>query len=510
MLSSMGRRKSSHSLTGKLLFWVTLITAATLIAVVWASTSVAQRVLQRQILRDAESAAEDVALELFTAQDPVDLIQETVWANKLLRRLSLRKGLRGIQIEVTSGGRSGRLEAASSEPRIQTLIEFEEVPLGQLVARSSEEHLEVVVRQALPDGELSIRVVASTEVITAFLNVIYRNAVWMGVAAWLVLVLTIAALIHRTITRPLRRVAEAMGEVAVGHLGEQVEHVGTAEVQPLVKSFNRMSHRLWDTELERTKLLDEVEALNRELQIRVEEATAALATAQADLARRDRLAALGELVGTIAHEVGTPLNSVLAHLDLLGEDLPEGADRQRLEVAMREIERVSEIIRRYLRSTRVPTPAIMPIAVGELLRESIHLFEAQAAAKGVTLTVDCGPGSFPTDGDLLTQIIRNLVSNSLQAVSRTGLVTLRAVPRPTSLEIEVTDDGVGMDDETKQRVFEPFYSARRDGSGTGLGMSIVRHAVASLGGDISVESDVGKGTRVRLVFRLAEDGVLDA
>ena len=99
------------------------------------------------------------------------------------------------------------------------------------------------------------------------------------------------------------------------------------------------------------------------------------------------------------------------------------------------------------------------------------------------------------------------MSNSLQAVRETGAVTVRAVLSSTALELEVADDGVGMDEETQTRVFEPFYSARRDGSGTGLGMSIVRQAVSALGGEISVESKVGKGTIVRLVFgKLGENG----
>ena len=254
-----------------------------------------------------------------------------------------------------------------------------------------------------------------------------------------------------------------MREVGSGLLGEQVEEVSTAEVKPLVQSFNQMSQRLWDTESDRTKLLDEVEALNRDLKIRVEEASAALATAQADLARRDRLAALGELVGTIAHEVGTPLNSVLAHLDLLGEDLPEGADRQRLDVATREIERVGEVIRRYLNSTKAPTPNLASTEISELLNESTTVFAAQAAAAGISLTVECGSGYFPIDADLLAQIIRNLVSNALRAVEQGESVKLHGELRGKILQIEVVDTGRGMDLETKQRVFEPFYSARKDG-----------------------------------------------
>ena len=491
-------RPTSSSLTGKLFFWATVITAATLIAVVGASTMVARTVLQRQILRSAEAAAEDVALELYAAADPMDLIQEQSWSNKLLRRLSLRRGLQGVHIEVLRGDRTSTLEASASDTPIAPLIDFNDVTPGFLQTRTDDDLLEVVVRQLLSDGELRVRVRASTEVIGAFLHVIYRNAAWMGVAAWLILVGVIAWLIHRTVTRPLRKVAAAMSAVGEGQLEQRVEITGTAEVEPLLSAFNQMSERLTRTEAERTELLDTIEELNRGLTERVEEATTALADAQADLARRDRLAAMGELVGTIAHEVGTPLNSVLAHLDLLSEDLSDGAHSQRLAVAVSEIERVSGIIRRYLETTRAPGPSQRSIALDDLLRQTVGLFEPQAAARDIALRLEPAGQAFRTDPDLLAQILRNLISNSLAAVNSGGQITVSAHVFGPTLRVRVADDGVGMDVETRQRVFEPFYSARRDGSGTGLGMSIVRNAVSLLEGRIDVASALGEGTTVEV------------
>jgi signal transduction histidine kinase len=496
MLEVMARRGPASSLTGKLFFWVTVITAATLIAVVGASTMVARTALQRQILKEAELAAEDVALELYAAGDVVELIQQPSWSNKLLRRLSLRSGLKGIYIEILADGRMSTLEASASERPLDPLIEFEEVALGFIESRTSDDRLEVVVRQATRNGELRVRVLATTEVIGTFLGVVYRNALWMGLAAWLLLVVIIAWLIYRTVTRPLREVAAAMTLVGQGRLEQRVAAIGTAEVEPLLSAFNSMSERLAQTETERSELIDEVEELNRGLQARVEEATAALAEAQAVLARRDRLAAMGELVGTIAHEVGTPLNSVLAHLDLLSEDLPVGPHSRRLDVVVHEIERVSQVIRRYLETTRSPRPRAERVDVVTLVRDTAHLFDSQAASRGVTLRVTARDVVLHTDPALLAQIVRNLVSNSLAAVGDGGHVEIGATLEGDLLHLWVEDDGVGMDSETRQRVFEPFYSARRDGTGTGLGMPIVRHAVTSLNGRIEIDSSPGEGTRV--------------
>ncbi len=111
----MARPASSTSLTGKLLFWVTVITAATLIAVVLASTNVARGVIQREIQRRAESAAEDVALEIVSSAEPLELLDSPMWANKLMRRLQLRGDHTGFEIEVVTRGRTGRLSATATD-----------------------------------------------------------------------------------------------------------------------------------------------------------------------------------------------------------------------------------------------------------------------------------------------------------------------------------------------------------------------------------------------------------
>ncbi|MBN1944960.1 MAG: HAMP domain-containing histidine kinase [Bradymonadales bacterium] len=487
------------SLTAKVLFWVTFIAGATFLAVVMISTLVAKRVVTQQILAATEAAAEGMAQELAAAVDPVALVGQPQWPSKLVGRLSLSPGWRGVHAEIRALGRSTSVSASPSTTPPQPLISFAEVPLGQRRSEFSGDYLELVLRRELQSGDLSIRMFASTEEIHSVLNLINRNATWMGCAAWVVLVLTVAWLIYRTITRPLREIATRMGEVAEGRLAQRVEVAGASEVYPLIQAFNQMSNELAETEQERSQLMKEVEDLNRQLQERVEAATAALATAQESLARRDRLAAMGELVGTIAHEVGTPLNSILAHLDLLAEDLPiRGDNSQRLQIVVREIERISDVIRRYLRTTRPPEPQSARVSIEVLLQEAVRVFEIQAALSGIRFVTRTDSAWFSTDPVLLTQIIRNLVSNALNAVDTGGTVSLTALVSQGRLTLTIRDDGVGMDTETQRRLFEPFFTARRDHTGTGLGMPVVRHAVSALGGQISVTSQPQEGTTIEV------------
>jgi two-component system NtrC family sensor kinase len=198
--------------------------------------------------------------------------------------------------------------------------------------------------------------------------------------------------------------------------------------------------------------------------------------------------------------VGTPLNSVLAHLDLLHEDLPQGKDRQRLDLAVRELERVSEVIRRYLRTTRAPTPRRQRVAIEPNLRESLRVFESEAAARGVALTIEAPAKSVPTDPDLLAQIVRNLVSNALAAVSQTGRVEVSASLDGNNLRIRVADNGIGMDTETRTRLFEPFYTARPDGREPA---DEHRAPCSGLPGSID-ESAPGQGTVVTVLLPINE------
>jgi signal transduction histidine kinase len=182
-------------------------------------------------------------------------------------------------------------------------------------------------------------------------------------------------------------------------------------------------------------------------------------------------------------------------LALLQRELPASL-RDRLDVAAREIERISKIVRDYLDSTRPLEPERQPTALPRLLEEAVEIVRGVAPGKqaSVTWKVAPGIGDVVTDPGLLRQIVVNLLSNALDAVDRNGDIALEARPVDDDVLITVSDTGHGIAPDDLRRIFEPFYTTKGRGKGTGLGLAICRQLTAALGGTISVESEAGKGS----------------
>lgn len=235
------------------------------------------------------------------------------------------------------------------------------------------------------------------------------------------------------------------------------------------------------------------------------------------LARSERLAAVGQLVASVAHEVGTPLHSIAWHVQALRDVVPETAEtKKRLDTIESQIGRVVHIIQDLLSATRrrKPTPTWAPAM--RFLQPVATLMEPTYVSKGVKLHVQCGadtPRVWADEGQL-QQVLVNLLSNALAATPPGGEVTMTAEERVLSeaereqwvrdggeaLErlavLTVVDTGCGIPPENLQRTVEPFFTTKEVGKGSGLGLFLSREIVKAHGGKLTIESEVGKGTKV--------------
>ncbi len=235
------------------------------------------------------------------------------------------------------------------------------------------------------------------------------------------------------------------------------------------------------------------------------------------LNRSDRLAALGLLASSVAHEVGTPLHSIAWQVQTLAED-PQATSEMKKTIAIidSELNRVVRIIKDKLSLTRQPKPAHAPVRVDQLAQSVVALMEPAYLGKGVGLKTDLGlePAVVWGDVEQLRQILVNLLSNALAATSAGGQVVLVVGRRAATLAelderhrtgeqpcdamvtLTVRDTGCGMPEEHVKQAFEPFFTTKAIGDGTGLGLFISREIVASHGGSLTIESVVGKGTLI--------------
>ena len=237
------------------------------------------------------------------------------------------------------------------------------------------------------------------------------------------------------------------------------------------------------------------------------------------LARSERLAALGQLVASVAHEVGTPLHSIAWHVEALAEEPGATAEMQkRIGIIDEQLNRVVRIIQDLLSSTRQRKPEPTWYPAERLIEPVVALIEPAYHAKGVTLQTTAPQLSLVwADAEIIHQVLVNLLTNALAATSAGGHVTVSLSTRPATLEdrerasvsgfdpdtmalLTVRDSGCGMPPEDVERAFQAFFTTKAIGKGTGLGLFLSREAVAAHGGQLTLESAVGVGTTVTVVL----------
>lgn len=227
---------------------------------------------------------------------------------------------------------------------------------------------------------------------------------------------------------------------------------------------------------------------------------------QSEMGRVERLATLGKMAGAIAHDLGTPLNSVLGYAQLLSqEDLTERA-RRRLTIIESQINRMGEIIQRYLSHAR-EAPARTPVKISELIRDTLVLLQPFFQQRGVEITTNLA-NSLPVlqaDVSSLQRVLINLLDNAVDACNRQGgRIQIKTTDHPADakkgreIAVEITDNGVGIAPEVLPRLFDFFVTTKTPGKGTGLGLVICQEIIKAHGGTIEISSQVGVGTTVTI------------
>ncbi len=229
-----------------------------------------------------------------------------------------------------------------------------------------------------------------------------------------------------------------------------------------------------------------------------------LKTAQEQLVRSTKMAAIGELSANVAHEINNPLTSVLGYTTHLLKtlEMPEPS-RKILGMMEQETLRVRKIIRNLLDFARQRPAWMRPEDVSIPLRETVALFQGIARDTSVVIREDYQPGPILVnmDHNEIKQVFINIVNNALQAMEEGGELNIRMYGLDESnIVIEFRDTGTGIEPKHLHRIFEPFFSTKNNGDGTGLGLSISYRIVQHHGGRIETESVPGHGTTFKVVL----------
>jgi two-component system NtrC family sensor kinase len=304
---------------------------------------------------------------------------------------------------------------------------------------------------------------------------------------------------------PIRRLGDATKAISAMQLDEPITIRSSEELDELARSFNLMRERLKAAMAENADFTQHLEA-------KVAERTAQLKVAHQKLIQSDRLASLGQLAASVAHEINNPVSGVL-NLSMLmqrvlkDDGIPPGRIeefRRYLSQVSTETARVGRIVSDLLSFSRRSKPQSTMADINGIVRTTVSLVSHKLELANIEVALDLAerlPG-LRCDASQIQQVVMNLVMNGAESIKGPGRLTVTT--RPTAnlraVTLEVTDTGTGIPEELVPRIFDPFFTTKEEGKGVGLGLAVVYGIVEAHGGDIEVDSTVGRGSTFRVIL----------
>ena len=332
------------------------------------------------------------------------------------------------------------------------------------------------------------------------------STTWLSAIAMLLVGGLVTLLVRRSVVKPVLRLARGTQRIGGGDLTPMPPTTRTDEIGHLERSFNSMAESLARMRAERLELLASLEQ-------QVEDRTAELKAANAQLVRSEKLSSLGRLAASIAHEINNPLAGILTYAKFLirtldevpvSEATRESAIKQ-LRLVQRETERCTAIVRNLLEFARERPIKVGPVDLRAVIDEALTLLSNEARLRTITIEKDFS--SFRLvhgDAGQLRQAVMNILINASDAMPGGGVLRITTVPDDAKhlLDLQVQDTGCGISPENLQKVLDPFFTTKE--KGTGLGLSVVYGIVERHGGSVQIESAVGQGTTVHLRLPLVD------
>ncbi|MGB9627327.1 MAG: sensor histidine kinase [Thermodesulfobacteriota bacterium] len=387
------------------------------------------------------------------------------------------------------------------------------------------------IQLEVPIGDVMVHLLESQRLILFFI-----------ILDSIVLIVFGSFLLSRVLVKPLKELVRLTQKISDGDFSQKIEATSKNEIGQLISSFNKMIDRLRENQEDLEKYLDSLEATNKKLK-----------QAQEELIRSEKLASIGRFAAGVAHEVGNPLGAILGYTSILegGEVSPEES-RDYLKRIEKEIERINRIVRELLDFARPSRVEAQEIDVNMVIEQTLSLLSYQKSFKNIQTHLELQPNLPKIRGDdsQLSQVFINIILNAVDAMPDGGQLTIQSSqffvedhfpsrykalypprrkgdpvesdyshlrkPDPLSaiftkfskgdqlVSIRISDTGIGIGREDIEKIFDPFFTTKSPDKGTGLGLSVSLRIIESMGGDIRVESDVGKGTTFEIYFPVSQ------
>jgi signal transduction histidine kinase len=289
-----------------------------------------------------------------------------------------------------------------------------------------------------------------------------------------------ATLLSRRISRPIKKLVEGTIRISKGDFSHKIEIGSGDEIGDLARSFNEMSSRLLATR-------DEMEEAHKKL------------------IQAEKLASIGKLAATIAHEIRNPLTSVKLNIQkVVGDNRLGPVEQEHLAISQEGIAQIEKFIKELLNFTRVSGLQVARFPVSQILEESVKMVADCFQQKKIVIErkVDERLPEVLVDGDKMRQVILNVLRNACEAIEETGKISLSASlagdGRLKKIRIRISDSGCGIPEKDWENIFEPFFTTKP--SGFGLGLANARKIVEQHKGTIRVVKKRSPGTSFEILI----------
>ena len=356
------------------------------------------------------------------------------------------------------------------------------------------------------------------------LGIARNRMIFFTIIIFLSVSLILALLIYVLVDRPIGKLASVVSNAAEGRLDSRVDIVSRDELGKLSKGFNMMMDKVthFNQELqERVKsAVEECRRFNVELMKvnrHLEKANRELQKSQEQIIQSEKMFAVGQLASGVAHEINNPLGSILTYIKLAIKKLDNySSDSNILEISQLkkymatvegEVNRCKGITRSLLDFSRVREPEMNVVDINDILNNALELVEHQLSEQRINLVKKVGSSTskIVADSHQIQQVFINIILNAIHAMSEGGILEITTRKRSKSAEIVFKDSGCGIVDEDLPRIFTPFFTTKKVGEGTGLGLSVAYGIIENHGGEIIVKSKTGEGTTVIIMLPVVFD-----
>jgi two-component system, NtrC family, sensor kinase len=485
------------SLRTRLGLFIALAIAAVIGATTYVQSRVVERTLEAELVDAARLTVLAVADDLRLRRGPYNADEVRAALQEFIDAMPELGSISVITIEA---GKPALFASTSSSERADALeVGQRAITRGSLVWGEQSGSVRILAVPLVNEARLfgAVAVTVSFDALYRLRNSGRVIAVWSTVISVAALFILVEVLVRYFIHRPIGAILATVRDVSSGILSARVPPIRDDEIGAVADGLNYM---LADMESLHVGLQQRVMQATQELRMRnhdLLELYQQMFALREELGRAQQLAAVGATTSAVAHQIGTPLNLVSGHIQLLMEEQgPASPVTRRLQVAEEQLGKVSTIVRDLLARSRRHLERER-VALRQLLGRLCTLVQPAMGSARVALVFE--PAEVPdidADPAQLELALLNLVSNALDAMPEGGQLTIRLSHDHARVLIAVVDTGTGMVPELVDCAFEPWVTTKPPGRGTGLGLSIARTVIVEHGGHMTLTSAPGRGTTV--------------